>query len=556
MVRRFLTLVTFGHLAAVLASAPAAAIEPTALAHRLTPAAECDKLVGRSVALAEGEHFTVTAAERVEATKPYCRVSGRVPGAIQIEVRLPLEGWSERFLETGCGGLCGHLRIEADDAEGCAPVEDGTVILASTDMGHETARPGDNRWGNDPGKRIDFAYRGVHVTALAAKALARIFYGRPPRWSYFSGCSDGGREALMEAERYPLDFDGIAAGAPALNFHVQNSFYHAWQAASNTGPDGRAILTAIDLPVLHRLAVGQCDGIDGLRDGQIDDPRLCHPDLVPARCPGAPEPGRCLTDLQIAAARNLYDGAHDAQGRKLVIGGPQPGSELAWEGVFVARAPGDPIFSRLIAEESLGGLMFTPNPLPSTALAGLRYDLAYLGRLEPVRALYDADNADLRAFFEHGGRLILYHGWSDPHISPLNTLEYHARVGRTLGTDARDRSVRLFLLPAMYHCGGGDGPSAFALLRSLFAWVEDGRAPDMMVARRVPGQAAAPPGVPGARMAPSPPAAQFEPRTRPIFAYPAVARYSGAGSIDDWKSFVRFVPPPSPETYDWAGHRP
>ena len=200
------------------------------------------------------------------------------------------------------------------------------------------------------------------------------------------------------------------------------------------------------------------------------------------------------------------------------------------------REPGGTIFSGTIALETLRDLLFTPNPPSDYALADWRFDAATLASLEPARALYNAEDPNLAPFHAHGGKLLLWHGWSDPHISPLNTLDYYARVGRTLGTAKRNAFVRLFLFPAMYHCQGGEGPSDFPLLAALMRWVEQGTAPQSFVARREasPGAAA---------------------RTRPIFAYPAVARYRGTGAIDDAASFVRFLPKRGNEQYPWLGAR-
>ena len=517
----------------LLAIAPPAFAAGPAVLAPVAPVLGCTALKGVDIAKQSGVAATIEGAVPVAGAIPYCRVTGSVAPKVRFEVRLPRR-WTQRYLQTGCGGLCGNLRINAEKAQDCTPVTNGEIVLASTDMGHQNGRPGDSSWGDDPALRTDFAHRGVHVTALVAKALIRTYYGRAQRYAYFSGCSDGGREALIEAQRYPKDFDGIAAGAPAVNFTVQNSFYHAWQARSNTGADGKPILNPADLPVLHRAALKACDVIDGLADGQIDDPRNCRFDPAVTRCPGAARPGVCLSDAQIEAARRLYTGAHDAQGRKLVIGGPQPGSELSWAGVFVPREPGGPIFSGMIALETLRGLLFTPNLPRDYALADWRFDTGTLASLEPARALYNADNPDLAPFRAHGGKLILWHGWLDPHISPLNTLDYYARVGRALGTARRDAFVRLFLFPGMYHCGGGEGPNDFPLLAALMRWVEHGEAPQSIVARR---DAAA-----GAAV-----------RTRPVFAYPAVARYRGSGSTDDAASFTRFVPPARDEHYPWAG---
>ena len=229
-------------------------------------------------------------------------------------------------------------RSQVDAAEGCAPLEAGGFVIASTDMGHQGMG---GEFGQDPQKRVDFAHRAVHLTAVASKKLIRAFYGRDAAHAYFTGCSDGGREALIEAQRYPGDFDGIVAGAPVMNFQVQNSLYHAWQARSNTGADGKAILAASRLPLLHQAVLDQCDGLDGQVDGVIVDPRACRFDPGALLCrSGASEVAAgCLTAAEVEAVRRLYEGPRDAAtGKRLTIGGPQPGSELAWAGVFVPRA--------------------------------------------------------------------------------------------------------------------------------------------------------------------------------------------------------------------------
>jgi hypothetical protein len=540
-----------------------AAPSPATLAP-LPPKMACGDVARADLSNATGAPTSITSATEVVGLKPYCKVLGTIAPKINFEIRLPLSGWSQRFLQTGCGGLCGKLSINIEKAGGCAPVTNGEIALASSDMGHQA---NDMAWGNNTQQREDFAQRGVHLTAVAAKALIAAFYGQAPRYSYFSGCSDGGREALIEAQRYPGDFDGITAGAPAMHFSVQNSMHHAWLARSNTGTDGKAILTAVDMPVLHRAALRRCDARDGLRDGQIDDPRRCRFNPAVTLCKAAVEPGKCLTSIQVGAARKLYDGARDAHGVRLDIAGMQPGSELEWIGVFIPKQPGGPIFSEKIALDSINGLMFATNPSPPLTLADWKFDSATFASLAGARKLYDADNPDLSPFAAHGGKLILWHGWSDPHISPINTIDYFQQLGSTMGAARRDGSVRLFLFPAMAHCSGGDGPNEFPLLAALMAWVEGGAAPDVLVAKRfnevqvpprpataayadggVPPMAAGPVAAPAARP-------QLPPRSRPVYAYPIVARYTGKGSVDVAANFKSFTPPAVIEHYDWLGAR-
>jgi hypothetical protein len=557
--------------------APAQALVAVAPLAKVAPVVPCASLAGFDLSGVVGASAKVAAQEvAASGSQPaYCKVSATVAPAITIEVRLPMDGWSQRYLQTGCGGLCGNLRIDAGKAEGCAPVTDGSIVLASTDMGHQG---NDTAWGDSAQQRTDFADRSLHVTALAAKALAWAFYGQGPRFSYFSGCSDGGREALIMAQRYPDDFDGIAAGAPALNFSIQNSFHHAWLARVNTGGDGQPLLTAPDMAPLHAAVLKACDGLDGLVDGQITDPRRCRFDPVVVQCKGAYVAGQCLTAAQVAAVRAIYRGAHTADGQALEVGPLQPGSEAQWVGVFVPRGAGQPIFSGKIALDAINHVLFSPNPATPYTIANFPFDAATLARLQPARAQYNADNADLSGFVRHGGKLILWHGWADPHISPINTIDYFDKVGAKMGVPARDGAVRLFLFPGMAHCSGGDGPSEFPLLATLMAWVEQGAAPSVMEAHRAKATAEGQPagmGGPGpnGRMGPPPagmmgpppagmmppagapgmagpppgllaPQASQPPRSRPVYAYPQVAVYKGSGSVDAANSFAAQRPAP------------
>jgi feruloyl esterase len=516
----------------------------------VAPVMACAALKSADLAGVADRPVHVTAASEVRGAEahPYCKVEGYVEPAVRFELHLPLTGWTQRYLQTGCGGLCGELHVRLDDhAKGCTPADNGALALASSDMGHEGGM--DGAWAaNDAQARIDFAYRGMHVTALVSKALIARFYGQAPRYAYFSGCSDGGREALMEAQRYPQDFNGIAAGAPALNFSVQNSFYHGWNAVSNTGPDGKPILLAARLPILHAAALAACDAADGTRDGLIDDPRNCKFDPASAQCKPGADPGQCLTAAEVEVARRLYAGAHDAQGRKLVIGGPMPGSELAWAGVYVPERADAPIFSAAIATGSVRNLYY-PQALPqSWTLKDLKFDQATLDSFQ-LRAIYDATNPDLSRFNQAGGRLILWHGWSDPHISPLNTIAYYSAMQQVLGKQAVAGFARLFLFPGLYHCGGGDGLFQFDILTPLMAWVEGGAAPEMLLAsHNTTPQRMGPPDGP-------PPTPGIVDRTRPVFAYPKVAHYTGRGSIDDPASFVALEPTLPAPTVHWLGEK-
>ncbi|WP_433041406.1 tannase/feruloyl esterase family alpha/beta hydrolase [Dactylosporangium sp. CS-033363] len=446
-----------------------------------------------------------------------CEVRGTIAPAGTLVVRLPVRGWSGRYVQTGCGGLCGSANIAYTQAANCKPIADGTVAAATTDMGHQGQN--DGSWGADnPQAHIDFAYRGVHETAVAAKALIKAFYHRAARWSYFDGCSDGGREALMEAQRYPDDFDGIAAGAPASNMAVQNTFHHAWNVLANRNADGSYVLLAGRLPLVHAAVLSACDHLDGLTDGVIDDPRVCRFDPDSIVCATGQDPSACLSPAEAAVVRKLHDGATDAQGNRLEPAiAHEWGSELDWT-LFVPAAQGQHVASENFALSYLRYLADPNHPNPGYQLTDLQLTVASFWRtVLPSSTYMAALDPDLSRFQRGGGKLILWHGWNDQHISPQNTLVYWDAVRAEMGGRDVDRFARLYLFPGMAHCGGGEGPNTFDVMTPLMSWVEHGTAPSAIVASNAA-------------------------RTRPVYPYPAVARYDGTGSTDDAANFVPFTP--------------
>ena len=347
----------------------------------IAPVKACESLIGLDLAgvTDKAAHIESAKAAKVQGAD-VCEVMGTIEPKILFAVRLPLSTWTGRFLEIGCGGLCGHMPDEFAQTYGCAPLENGEFAVALTDMGHEGPGP---EFGDDPQLRVDFAYRGLHQTVLAAKAIVAASYGRQADHSYFLGCSDGGREGLVEAERYPADFDGVTAGAPAMNFLIQNTFYHAWNARSNLGADGKPIITAKDLPVLHRAALAACHAVDGV----IADPLRCKFDPSVAACkPG--ETQDCLTPVQVETARKFYEGPHDATGLALTPGGLMPGSELSWAGVFVPKPGEDFIFGQVIADGAIAHLAFALGGKP-IGIDDLKFDRETYEKLLPQHPLYD-----------------------------------------------------------------------------------------------------------------------------------------------------------------------
>ena len=524
----------------------------------VAPVVSCDALATTDLAAA-GAPVTISATRVIPSPAgQFCRVLGNISPAIGFEVDLPLTGWKQRYLQTGCGGLCGMISTNINHAGGCELALQGGFVVAGDNMGH-AGGPGtkEGDFGEDPQKRIDFAYRGNHVTAQVAKALIKAFYGQPQKYAYFSGCSDGGREALVEAERYPEDFDGIAAGAPAMNFQVQNSFYHAWQYHANTRADGSHILIKARLPVLHDAAIAACDTLDGLKDGLISDPRACKFDPRSAVCAaGQSDRSRCLTAEEAETARMLYDGPTDAAGHHFTIGGPQRGSELAWAGVYVADTADGRLFSESIAQGASQYVIFPGVSAADGDVPHFAFTQANFARLAALHPLYDSTDTDLGPYQRRGGKLILWHGWSDPHISPINTIAYYNGVKKVLGENATNAFVRLFLFAGMYHCDGGDGFSQFDVMTPLMTWVEGKTAPDVLMAAQVAQrQGGPPPGGPAAeKPAPLPRPDAPALATRPVYAYPQIAKYIGKGSDKDAANFVASAPiVAEPAAYAWEG---
>ncbi|WP_039732934.1 tannase/feruloyl esterase family alpha/beta hydrolase, partial [Komagataeibacter intermedius] len=421
-------------------------------------------------------------------------------------------------------------------------------------------------FGKDPQKRIDFAYRANHVTALAAKALTAAFYGQAPKYSYFVGCSDGGREALMEAQRYPEDFDGISAGAPAALFTVQNSFYHAWNVRGNQRADGTNILLQNRVGVLHDAVIRHCDTLSGVKDGILEEPRACHFDPVWVQCAaGQSDTSDCLTAEETQAALRLYKGATDAAGRPYIIGGPLPGSELQW--ALPATARGESM-SQGIAASAIAYVIPLQVDEKAADLTRFHFDDASFATMTKLAPLYNAENTNLRTFHQHGGRLILWHGLADQSISPLNTIAYYQGVQREMGVEQTDSFLKFYLLPGVGHCGNGEGFPQVDFLTPLMAWTESGIAPNAIRTEKTaqgdgpmgppPGGHGKPPAGGQIHMAPMPSQPYARPdaaaiASRPVYPYPYIAQYVGAGDVNDAGNY-RPVKSPVSLPMTFAGH--
>jgi hypothetical protein len=536
--RRVRTITAIAALAlATTGFAPTAATAAADSAVR--PVTACGDLVRGFTLPGAATHVTSAAVVAATGADPeYCGVRGYVEPAVRFELRLPTRTYAGRYLQYGCGGFCGL--ITPPEFADCDLPHGGDVAVAATDDGHVGRTPAvvdDGSWGaHDQAARDDFEFRAPHVVARASKAIIQAFYGAPPKKSYFTGCSDGGREGLQLAQRYPADFDGIVAGAPAADWSPLLEF-QAWLARVNTAADGTPILTTAKLPALHNAVLAACDRLDGLTDGQLDDPRACRFDPAALTCAG-PDTPACLTAAQVAATRRLYSPPTDPRGLLLYPGGELKGSELSWAGWIIGvPETGGVSFARSLADNYLRYLGY-PIGAPASTVDTFAFTKREFDRLTPVGVRYNAMNPDLSAFQRRGGKLVLWHGWADEAIPPAGTLDYYQRLTQRSGGLARTQDwARLFMVPSIYHCSGGTTLTEFDPLRELVAWVERGTAPTRVTAtgRDTAGTVT---------------------RTRPVFPYPQRAVYDGSGSVDDAANF-RPAPPVSPvrDVVDWAGNK-
>jgi hypothetical protein len=464
----------------------------------------------------------------------YCRVTGVVAPDIEFQLRLPVADWNGRFLMQGCGGMCGIVSMESCDD---ALVRNFAVV--NTDMGHE-GDASTTGWATDVLRtKVDFGYRATHVVTLAAKQLVKEFYGRPADHSYFRGCSTGGRQALIEAERFPEDYDGIIAGAPPLDEDGDGVFHLIWSARATVDANGKSIFDWRKLAMLHKAALKACNGDP---EGVIENPAACHFDPATAECKGANGPD-CLTSAEVGAARKIYAGAYDSHGKRLFPGGMQPGSEMEWVPLFVGVngtyhgwvSDGTPIWLTEKVALLVRRVMLYRDPGPSFSLLKLNFD-TFEDRLRLVEPIYDARNPDLRAFRNDGGKLIMFHGWNDAEVPTNQSIDYYSMVtGAMGGRIATEKFARLFLIPGMAHCRRGNGADTTDYLTAIENWVEKGTAPDKLISYhlKTPQNYM---GLPAIRYPLNPHDYDW---SRPVYPYPLVATWSGQGNQRDaatWRS--------------------
>ncbi len=473
----------------------------------------CESLTSLSLS-----NVTITAAQSVadgDFTPPsftrtmhnlpaFCRVAATLAPSkdsdIKIEVWMPTSGWNGKFQALGNGGWSGDIGYGA-----LANAVTHGYASASTDTGH-SGGSAEFAFGH-PEKLIDFAYRSEHEMTVTAKAIIAAFYGSGPKFSYWNGCSSGGKQGLKEAQQYPDDYDGIVAGAPANNWVALLSSDMMNSVA--TLKDPASALSSANLSLLHKAAVDACDAVDGVKDGLIDEPTKCQFDPAALLCKGTETEG-CLTAPQVEAAKKIYGPFTNPRTHKEIFPGLEPGSELGWT-AFTGPAP-FPISTDYFR------YVIRKDPAWDFRTFDADKDVALAERLDHDNALRAID-PNLKKFIAHGGKLMLYHGWSDNLIAPLNSINYFNSVVAALGgLEKTEQSVRLFMAPGVGHCSGGEGPSSFDILAPMEQWVEQGKAPESIVATHKTGGAVD--------------------RTRIWCPYPQVAKYKGEGSTDDAANFV------------------
>jgi feruloyl esterase len=434
----------------------------------------------------------------------FCRVAATLrptsDSDIKVEVWLPASNWNGKFQAVGNGGWAGSISYSA-----MAEAVRAGYASASTDTGHVGGR---GTFALDhPEKLIDFAWRSEHEMTVKAKAVIQAFYGGAPKLSYWNGCSTGGRQGLKEAQKFPDDYDGIIAGAPANRTAIS-----LWIAAAVL-KDPASYIPPAKYPIIHQAALASCDARDGLKDGLIDDPTRCAFDPEVLLCKGADGPD-CLTAPQVEGARKIYSPAINPRTGQQLFSSLVPGTELGWGVQALGPEPSANIYDQY---------RYVVFKDPQWDWKTFNFDSDVVRGDLPENLVMNATDPDMKPFFSHGGKLLLYHGWSDPNVPTVNTIKYYERVVEKLGGPSRaSGNVRLFLAPGMGHCGGGEGPNVFDKVGALERWVEQGKAPDTLTASHSTGGKVD--------------------RTRPLCAYPRVARYKGTGSIDEAANFTCRVP--------------
>ena len=510
-----------------------AAMATVGLLATATPAAakDCAQLAGAALPQGKVTSATLVAAGGFQMAGPpgappgvlatgfktlpaFCRIEATLkPSAdsdIKVEVWMPASGWNGKFVGIGNGVWAGSISY----FELSAPLSRGYAV-AATDAGHAGNGLSADFAVGHPEKLTDFGYRAVHDMTVAAKAAIRDFYGDGPKLSLWNSCSTGGRQGLMEAYRFPDDYDAISAMAPAnpMTDLMTQSLWTGFQAVRAPG----AGLSAPKLAALHKAYVAQCDPADGLTDGLVSEPRACRFDPVVAQCK-AGDAQDCLTPDQVQTMRAIYGGVRDPKTGEQLLPGFPAGSELQLAVLISAPEPFP------VATSYMRLLVFGGQPGWDFRKFDYKVDSARARAF--AAATLDVPANGLGPFFARGGKLLLSHGWTDGLIPANNTVAFHAQLSDHLPAKRAQDQLRLFMVPGMNHCSGGEGPSSIDTLAAIDGWASGGMAPDRLLATR-------------------PPSPQQPPMSRPLCPYPAVARYKGEGPVDRAESFACAAPNPS-----------
>ncbi|HTH54134.1 MAG TPA: tannase/feruloyl esterase family alpha/beta hydrolase [Edaphobacter sp.] len=444
--------------------------------------------------------FTPADGKQISGLPSFCQIAAVLKptpdSEIHTEVWLPSSNWNGKYLAVGSGGWGGSIPYSA-----MADALRRGYATSATDDGHKG--PSASFVMGHPEKLVDFAYRAEHETAVEAKALIKAFYGREPRYAYWDGCSGGGREGLLQAYRYPEEFDGIIAGDPA---NVRRNAWALW-LANETFKDPEDYIPPSKYPMIHRAVLNACDAKDGLKDGLISDPESCMVDFKVLTCKQG-DASDCLTPRQVHSAQMMISPATDSSG-KVQFPRLEPGTELRW-----ARLAGGPAPADLFLDQFRYVVYQDPNWDWKTF--DLKRDATKANAIDKD---VDDFNPNLAAFAKRGGKLLLYHGWADQQVAPGSTVDFYQEAAKMSGDPASASEwMRLFMIPGMGHCSGGEGPDSFDKIHVMEQWVEQGKTPTRIVAsHHSEGKVD---------------------RTRPLCPYPQIARYNGSGSIDDAANFT------------------
>ena len=456
------------------------------------------------------------ASRPLENLPAFCRVQGVLKptptSAIQFEVWLPESGWNGRLQVVGNGGLAGTISYPA-----MATALRSGFATASTDTGHTSTEP--PTWLQDRERLIDYSSRGLHLTTVDAKAIVSAFYSQAAKYAYYTGCSTGGKQGLMEAQRFPADFDGILAG-DAANFWTHQMAGEVWNGVVTSSPDTN--LPKEKLQLVQDAAIAKCDLLDGAKDGLVSDPMRCRFDPEVLQCRGA-DTANCLTAAQVEAVRKVYTGPVNPRTHKPVYAGMYPGGEMGWaSGVVINRTTTSGVSSNEFWSYALFGK-------PDWAFRTFDFDTDLARADAELAPVTNATDPKLDAFNRLGHKLIYYHGAADPLIPAQNGINYYESVVKAeKGLDQTQRFFRAFLVPGLYHCTGGPGPTSFTdeSLKALQQWVESGTAPASILATKYTDN---------------------DPKKsvvlqRPLCPYPQVATYKGSGDLNAAANFSCVVP--------------